>query len=366
MTSLLACLALAQMVPKAIEMSDTGPQVALQITMAGSEEDPALPVLGKLMATQAPVRPVALPGMLRLELEAPRAKAADAVSLLCNAMSPVIDEGNAELSLARARAELSSYVVQARWGGNPIGDGDPDQLLANSWKHATAAGSYFIVGQGDFGSTGLKGMASALPWTGNRRPPTEANRPLAKPQLPEGVEAVQWRGTPLKPGAVEWTEALMATCTIGSGPGGLLQDVCRRQNGWSYDQDAVLWPTRAGSVPVATVFRRKGSDITSEAMQKSLLAAVEALTETDRLRAIHLAKLALNGDDRWSPLLVEPDRSYQATPMDKVTWRAFAEVWSSSTSLPAKFSQPCEQVTLARLKEACRNLLADSRRVVLD
>lgn len=366
MTSLVALFLAAQMAPKTIELSATGASASLQIHMLSGEDDPALPVLAKLISAQSGVRTVVLPGMLRMELETDRTKASDAVALLCNALSPVIDESAAETSLARAKSELGSYVVQARWGSNPIGDGDPDQLIANSWQHATANGAYFLVGQGDFGGEGLRGLASSLPWPGNRRPPTGDAHPLSRAVLPDGVEAVQWRGTALKPGSVEWTEALVAMCALGSGPGGTLQDVCRRQNGWSYDQDAVLWPTRSGSVPVATMFRKKGSDISPDAVQKSLLAAVDTLSETDRARAIHLAKLALSGDGRWSPLLIEPDRAYQATPSDKVAWRGFAEVWSSSTSFPSKFTQPCEQVSLARLKEACRNLLADSRQSVLD
>jgi hypothetical protein len=365
MTPFLAFL-LAQTGPKTIELSDTSAQVAVQIHMTTTEDDPALPVFGKLVEGQSGVRVVVLPGMARIEALCAKDQAADTVAGLCNALSPVIDETSSEAALKVARIELASYVVQARWGGNPIGDGDPDQLLSTTWRHATAPGSFFVVGQGDFGRDGLRGMTSALPWPGNRRPPVEASRSLQKPVFPEGVEAVQWRGPAVKPGSIEWTETLVALCALGCGPGGTLQTVCRKENPWSYDQDAVLWPTKSGPLPVVTVFRKSGSDLQPAQIQAALVKSIDGLTEADLARAVHMAKIALAGDSRWSPLLMEPDRAYQATISDKVAWRGFAEIWTSSTSLPSKFVQPCEQVTLARLKDTCRNLLADSRRTVLD
>ena len=373
LTALVALAVLGQApAPKVIEMTDSvGAAIVGQIHLVSDEEDPALPVLGEVIAAQSdpsqPTTVVVLPGMMRVETKAPAHREQDVVNLLCRSVaSLMIDEDGAEKALKHARRETQGYVIQSRWGFDPIGPGDPDQLLTGSLARATAPGNYFIVGQGDFEPGAMSKAIVGLIWPSGRQTNASETRHPGKALMPDGVEAVQWRGKALKPGSIEWTQAVVASCALGSGPGGVLQEVCRRTNAWSYDQEAVLWPTRSGFVPVVSVFRKSGSETKAADVQKALTDKVDALSATDLARAAHMAKNALQGDPRWSPVLVAPDLAYTASRSDKVTWRGFGEIWGSSTALPKMFVQPVEQVTLDQLKKTCREWLNDSRRQVLD
>ena len=138
LTSLLGFALLRQTPPKAIELSDaSGTEVVTQLHLVTDEDDPALPVLGDMIAAQADASfmtsVVVLPGMMRIEARAGARKGEDAVTALCRSVTALlIDEGGAESALRQARHEMEGYVVQSRWGYDPIGAGDPDQQIGRA------------------------------------------------------------------------------------------------------------------------------------------------------------------------------------------------------------------------------------------
>lgn len=132
-------------------------------------------------------------------------------------------------------------------------------------------------------------------------------KPLPEPRYPDispapeptdsgsGVTTVELRGKPFPAADPALPARWLAMLALGVGKGASLFRDVRQVEGWSYRQEAILWPDRAGLEPrlLAASAPEEGEPGRAEGLRTTLLKAISGWTEDDRLRALGAASLNL-------------------------------------------------------------------------
>jgi hypothetical protein len=169
-------------------------------------------------------------------------------------------------------------------------------------------------------------------------------------------------GPEITPDSPSVASSLLSLFALGCGKGGSLFRISRQKDGFSYRQEAVLWPTATGWTPRLVVAAANLTDLdgAAEQLKKDLLADVARWTEADRLRAAGLAEGVLLRGVPLSPFYFRTGRPVTGSPGD----RAFLEAyWATKTGQnwnPSELAGRLRGVSLEALKVAATTLLNES------
>ena len=197
-------------------------------------------------------------------------------------------------------------------------------------------------------------------------------RPLPEPRYPDvstasestsnpsGVTTVELRGRAFPASDPALPARWLALVALGVGKGGSLFRDVRQVEGWSYRQEAVLWPDRAGLEPrlVVATTPDEGNASRAEGLRATLLRSIEGWSEDDRLRALGAATLDLG------PLWLD-DAPIDDRPLGRAALDAY---WFAKTGARWDFDRlldAMKAVSLADLKTTATSLVKDARPIVL-
>jgi hypothetical protein len=183
---------------------------------------------------------------------------------------------------------------------------------------------------------------------------------------PSGVTTVELRGAPISLTDAALPTRWLALIALGVGKGASLFRDVRQVEGWSYRQEAILWPDVAGLVPriVAASAPDEAEATRAEALRSALLKSVEGWTENDRQRAVAMARLTLESGLPLGPLWLA-DGPVGDSLADKALLDAYWFAKSGGRWDSARLLGQMRAVTLDDLKVNATTLLHDAKAIVL-
>ncbi|MCW5942835.1 MAG: insulinase family protein [Fimbriimonadaceae bacterium] len=173
-----------------------------------------------------------------------------------------------------------------------------------------------------------------------------------------GLRVVSLVGPPISLRAEPYAP-LLAAFALGSGKGSSVFRVLREANGWSYRQEAFLWPDREG-VRLRTVILSEARAVSPspEEAKKALIADVAGWGEATRARALGIAEAVLLRDAPYLPIRLsardhaETENLAGRTRLAGWWFLKTGEVWD-----PQGVLDGLRTVSLEKMKEvATRNL----------
>jgi len=183
---------------------------------------------------------------------------------------------------------------------------------------------------------------------------------------PSGVTTVELRGKAIPLADSELSKTWLAMIALGVGKGGSLFRDVRQVEGWSYRQEAILWPDPAGLVPrlVAATAPAEDQAGKAEALRAALLKAVSNWSEGDRQRALTIARITLFDGLPLGPLWLS-NGPPGAREEDRALLDAYWYAKSTKRWDPNRLMGTMVDVSLDDLKAAAVSLLTTSRPIVL-
>ena len=198
-------------------------------------------------------------------------------------------------------------------------------------------------------------------WKPGKAPSAPYDRTPAMPILSTaGIEgAYELHGKEFPGNDPAIAQRLLAIIAIGSGKGSAMFERLREGRGWSYRQEAVLYPTANGFVPrliMASGDKMAPIDLI-KGMREELLDAVNAWTDADLARARGMAEGILLRGVEMSPLYFN---SYWpvTTSLDDETF--LSGYWLMKTGRqwdPNKLVGQMGLLTLSELKESALDII---------
>jgi hypothetical protein len=182
-------------------------------------------------------------------------------------------------------------------------------------------------------------------------------------KLSDRASVIVLRGPSFVSKDVALPTRLLALMAIGTGKGSSLFRVVREANGWSYLQDAVLWPTPNGFEPRLVIARRspEGLESLSAQVREALLADVKAWTAADLDRAKGIAAAIFTRGLPVNPLYLRDGRSALTGSIEDRTFLAAywmmktGAAWNEQSMLTAMGT-----VSLDDLRQTATDMLAES------
>ena len=273
----------------------------------------------------------------------------------------VTDEALGEALRRLQRGEPDYWVSALRPGGNSLRSLRADEaraLLArtfNPTRTVVAAVGGFAAGDPE-----ARWRRRTADWRPVREPRYPDISPTPEPKdNPAGITSVELRGAAFPATDPLLAARWLALLALGVGKGGALFRDVRQVEGWSYRQEAILWPDRAGLVPrlVAAAAPEAGEAGRAEGLRATLLKGVAGLTEGDRERALGVAGLGLG------PLWLF-DGPVGDSPLDRASLDAY---WWSKAGVRwdwARLEGAMREVPLDELKRVAEGMVRDARAIV--
>lgn len=307
-----------------------------------------------------PLRAVVAPDYLRLEATCAPADLPHVVGILANVLrAPTLsDEAIQAAATVRATTTPTDWSIAL----------DPLRLDFRTIRRADLLDLYQAVVRpestllcvgGKFDPRALADLVAArfAGWN-PRRVATRFDYERTTREWNPGVRATVLTGPPiaLRPDPYA---PLLAAFAIGSGKGASVFRVLREANGWSYRQEAFLWPDGEGvRLRVALLSEPKASGPSPEEVKKALLADVAGWTEATRARALGIAEAVLRRDAPFLPIhLSAREHAETESPVGRTHLAGWwflktGEVWD-----PEDVLEGLRNVGLDKMKEvATRNL----------
>lgn len=160
---------------------------------------------------------------------------------------------------------------------------------------------------------------------------------------------------------------LLALIALGSGKGSAMFARLRDEHGWSYRQEAVLWPTPEGFLPRLIMLsgdQTPGTEL-AKAVKETLADAVKSWGNEDLARARGMADGILNRGFPMSPLYFNPSWPITSSLHDQTFMSAYWPMKTGRAWNPKKLMGEIALLNLDDLKEAAQAILADSIRLVI-
>lgn len=184
------------------------------------------------------------------------------------------------------------------------------EVVRNLYQVAFRPESFTIVAGGEVPDVDLaqevsdrfKPLASAPP---RRTRFDYSPRPWAKHG--DSVSTFELRLAPLNLASADSTARLLAVFALGVGKGSAMHRVLREGKGWSYRQEAVLWPSKAGWIP-RLLFASTQVSLEEGLTARELLSSdVDTWTAETVARARSMAEATFAGTNPLSPLTTGRD-----------------------------------------------------------
>jgi predicted Zn-dependent peptidase len=189
-------------------------------------------------------------------------------------------------------------------------------------------------------------------------------RPLAEVKSVQGREAIiELRGKEIPGSDPAMATHILAAIALGSGKGSAMFERLREAKGWSYRQEAILWPSAHGFVPrliMASGDKTSPGELAA-AMKEQLIEAVNHWDDADLARAKGMAEGILLRGIEMSPLYFNHSRPVTDS-LDDQTF--LAGYWLMKTGHPwdsRKILGGMALTGLKDLKEAALDILDSSQ-----
>ncbi len=194
--------------------------------------------------------------------------------------------------------------------------------------------------------------------------------PAAYPSLrtnPGGATTVELRAPAFASDDPSLPLRMLALFALGSGKGASMHRVLREKNGWSYFQEAVLWPEAEGWRPrlIMAMMPTDQAAAVAELARAELFEDAQNWTEKDRLRALGMAEAALLRGLEVHPVYVTVDGPYARSLADRTFLAAYWPMKTGASWDPESLLNRMRDVPLEGLKAAAQDTLAKARAVVL-
>jgi hypothetical protein len=150
---------------------------------------------------------------------------------------------------------------------------------------------------------------------------------------------------------------LLAVYALGVGKGSAVFRVLREREGWSYRQEAFLWPTPKGFRTRLLMATDLPNDDWPKAMRAALRADVEGWTDADLKRATGLAKAQMVRGIGPDPFYLTPKGPAGETPAGQAFETAYWHGKAGRALDEARLASQFELVRLDELKETALDML---------
>ncbi len=305
-----------------------------------------------------------LPDGVLIRIAVPKANLTNGLALMDGILRrPTVQQVSLDAALRRIqRAEVGSWAAALRPRHNDlktIKADDARSVLLRVFDPRRVA----VAAVGGFaaGAAQTRWAERTVDWKPQPEPRYPDISPASEPtENPSGVTTIELRGRPFSALDPSFAARWLALIALGVGKGGSLFRDVRQVEGWSYRQEALLWPDRAGLIPrlVVAAAPEDGEANRAEGLRATLEKAVEGWTEDDRLRALGAATLDLG------PLWIG-DAPMGRTPYDRAALDAY---WYAKAGARWDFDRLLDtmrEVSLADLKSEATRLLQGARPIVL-
>lgn len=176
----------------------------------------------------------------------------------------------------------------------------------------------------------------------------------------EQVSTFELRGSPISLTKADGAASLLAVFAIGVGKEGTLHRVLREEMGWSYRQEAVLWPTLDGWSP-RFVFAKKSQDLTlGGAARDVIVKDIETWGEPQLDRAKSMLRTSLAGENPVSPLWIGRRGPMTEELEDRCAWAGLNSMLLGVTLDEAAINDMAAEVKLGDLKAAAKKLIEEA------
>jgi hypothetical protein len=171
--------------------------------------------------------------------------------------------------------------------------------------------------------------------------------------------AVEWHGPYFRLCDKSCAASLLALFALGVGKGSSLYQVVREKLGYSYFQQAILYPTLKGWVARLWIVRKteESPDKWTQEVKKELQEQLAAWNENHRKRALGMVAGVLFHEVEANPFWVGFTKLQLHNPLHQATWRGLMRLTSSGSTTPSDLFQWMEAVTLTDLKTKALELL---------
>ncbi len=305
-----------------------------------------------------------LPNGVIVRFSVPKANLSNGVALMEGLLRrPTLVQESLDVALRRLqRREPDYWTAALRPGGNSLKTLRPGEARAVLLRVFSPARTV-VSAVGGFAEGEARSRWKAL---------TADWKPLPEPRYPDisvapepkesatGVTTVELRGAPFSAADPALPARWLAMVALGVGKGSSLFRDVRQVEGWSYRQEAVLWPDRGGLVPrlVVVTTPEAGEASRAEGLRATLRKSIDGWTEEDRLRALGAVRLNLG------PLWIL-DAPMSDGLLDRATleayWMAKAGVgWDAD-----RLRESMRGIALDALKAEAAALVTNARAVVL-
>ncbi len=176
----------------------------------------------------------------------------------------------------------------------------------------------------------------------------------------KGPEAiVELRGPEFAGNDPALASQLLALIGLGSGKGSAMFTALREAKGWSYRQEAILWPTANGFVPrlILPSSDPLGPAELAKGAREQLLGALSAWTDSDLARAKGMAEGILLRDFELSPLYFRPTRPIDASLHDRTFMAAYWPMKTGQAWLPTGLLEQMKSINLEEFKSQAKGML---------
>jgi len=284
---------------------------------------------------------------LRLGIESETGDPATAILILADAiLNPRFDQESLD--------EFAAQLDRSRIWTDEIYGADVDRTppartrIADFWRRYVYPSAMTVVFQG--------GFAAGRPTRLWREALAEYRRPDLRYEpvsTSNGRLRGEWTAAagPDRPWRENGPSRLLAAFALGAGKGSAAFRALRRESGISYRQEFFWLPVKAGWRPVLAYRSGAEPDERSAAME-ALKRTIGEWSESDRTRAIAMARAAYLGSAPWDPLsLVHREIGVSASATQ--AWRA--AIWRAHNGAdwsPEAMVRQLEGVDLEQMREA--------------
>lgn len=305
-----------------------------------------------------------LPDGVLIRFGVPKANLTNGLALMEGLLRrPTVQQSDVDAALKRLqRAELGTWAAALRPQRNDLKvlrADDARSLLLRVFDPRRV--SVAAVGGFPSGVAQSRWAARTADWKPLPAPRYPDDTPSPEPiDNPSGVTTIELRGLPFSASDPSLAARWLALVALGVGKGSALFRDVRQVEGWSYRQEALLWPDRAGLIPrlVVATTPDEGQAARAEALRASLLKAIDGWTEEDRTRAVGAASLNLG--PLWLGDGPVGEGLFDRAALDAYWYAKSGSRWDFDRLLDAMGA-----VSLADLKTEATGLVRGARPIVL-
>lgn len=342
--------------------------VAVRVLVDGSQEYGRRTIFD--VTDGRTVEAALLPDGVTIRFVVPKENLGNGIALMDGLLRrPIVDEVTLGRALERIqRREPGYWAAALRPLRNDLKTLKPDEaraLLIRVFQpeHVVVA----AVGGFEAGEAQKLWASRTADWKPTPAPRYPDISPTPEPtDNPSGITTVELRGSSVSVADPALPKTWLALIALGVGKGASLFRDVRQVEGWSYRQEAILWPSVLGLTPrlVAATAPADDQSGKAEALRTALLKAVPNWSEGDRDRALTMARMTLFDGVPFGPLWLS-DGPPGATVSDRALLDAYWFSKSGNRWEPTKLMNAMASVSLDDLKATATSLLTNAKPIVL-